>query len=115
MREAEVVDVFDAWLQEAGWTVRREVDFVDLLAEHPDGRVLYVEAKGKTSSPGLDVDTLYGQLLRRMTPEQDRARYAVVVPKSLRTAATRVPEHVRALLRIDLYVVSDQAEVLLVE
>ncbi len=43
-----------------GWDVAREVAFVDLVAEHPEGRRLYVDAKGHTMSPGLDVDTLYG-------------------------------------------------------
>ncbi len=80
MREAAVVDAFHDWLVAGGWTVRREVDFVDLLADHPDGQRLYVEAKGVTSSPGLDVDTLYGQLLRRMRPDEDHSRYAIVVP-----------------------------------
>ena len=115
MREAEVVDVFEAWLRAGGWQVRREVDCVDLLAEHRDGRLLYVEAKGSTSSPGLDVDTQYGQLLRRMEPEERQARYALVVPVALRAAVLRVQAHVRALLRVDVFLVNDQGEVLPVD
>lgn len=63
--EQRVVDTFCAYLSEAGWRVRREVHFCDLVAER-GGITLYAEAKGKTSDAGLDVDTLYGQLLRRM-------------------------------------------------
>ena len=109
------MDVFEAWLQTAGGAVRREVELVDLLAQHPDGRVLYVETKGETSSPGLDVDTLYGPLLRRMTSQQDSVRYAVVVPRSLEKAATPVPEHVRALLGVDVHLIDTDGSVVLLE
>jgi len=58
--------------------------------------------------PGLDVDTLYGQLLRRMPDtEQEPARFAVVVPDTAPRAALRVPSRIRSLLRIDLYTVSE--------
>ncbi len=90
-----MVDAFEAWLLRAGWTVDREVAFVDLRAEHPDGPLLYVEAKGHTTSPGLEVDTLYGHLLRRMRPGEGHARYAVVVPTSVLKAAQRVSPAVR--------------------
>ena len=56
-------------------TVRREVNFVDVYAERGDER-LYAEAKGPTTSPGLDVDTLYGQLLRRMKDPKPGVRYS---------------------------------------
>ncbi len=46
--------------------------------------------------------TTYGQLLRRMT-ELDSTSYAVVVPEKLIQAASRVPEAVRARLRIRLF------------
>ncbi len=78
---------------------------LDLHAEHPDGRLMYVEAKGHTTSP--DVDTVYGQLLRRMKSEEAHARYAVVVPTSVLKAAQRVPPTVRETLRIDLFTVDE--------
>ncbi len=106
-----MVDAFEAWLLAEGWAVDREVEFVDLRAEHPDGRLLYVEAKGHTTSPGLDVDTLYGQLLRRMKPEEAKARYAVVVPTSVLTAAQRVSPAVQQALCIDLFTVDDTGRV----
>ena len=61
--EKRVVDAFVAWLQENGWTADTEVNFVDVCARRGDER-LYAEAKGRTEAIGLDVDTLYGQLLR---------------------------------------------------
>jgi hypothetical protein len=80
--ENRVIDAYVTWLERSNWTVRREVDFVDVYAERGDER-LYAEAKGRTTSPGLDVDTLYGQLLRRMKDPKPGARYSVVVPTDL--------------------------------
>lgn len=74
-----MADAFAAWLVSEGWVVRREVDFVDILATR-GGETLNVEAKGRTSSVGLDVDTMYGQLLRRMRDESSAAHCAVAVP-----------------------------------
>lgn len=78
--EARVIAAFCAYLRAQGWTVATEVAHCDVRAER-DGSVIYAEAKGRTSAAGLDVDTAYGQLLRRM-PEEDEpvTRYAIVVP-----------------------------------
>jgi hypothetical protein len=72
---------------------------------------LICEAKGRTSEKGIDADIAYGQLLRRMTSREARIRYALVVPSSSMKAVERVPAHVRALLRIDLYEVTDDGVV----
>jgi hypothetical protein len=61
--EKRVVDAFVAWLQDNGWKADTEVNFVDVFARRGDER-LYAEAKGRTAAIGIDVDTLYGQLLR---------------------------------------------------
>jgi hypothetical protein len=42
-----------------------------------------------------------------MTNQEPRTRYALVVPSSSVKAVERVPAHVRELLRIDVYAVSD--------
>lgn len=55
----------NAWLETDGWTITSELYFVDVIAERA-GEKLYAEAKGRTTAPGLDIDTAYGQLLRRM-------------------------------------------------
>ncbi|HZL07503.1 MAG TPA: uracil-DNA glycosylase [Coriobacteriia bacterium] len=109
--EARVVAAFCAWLAARGWEVSTEVDFCDLMAVR-EGRTLYAEAKGRTAAIGLDVDTMYGQILRRMPVAAGRTtRFGVVVPTEARIAALRVPEAVRAALRIDVYVVDASGEV----
>jgi hypothetical protein len=111
--EKRVVDAFCRWLEAQNWDVQREVEFADVVAKR-DGETLYVEAKGRTSSAGLDVDTLYGQLLRRMPDPTASARYGVVVPTQAVKAALRVPAWVRERLKIDVYEVSDASDVRLV-
>lgn len=106
MTEAEVVRAFVAWLEHEGWSVRTEVGFIDIVAER-DGLTLLAEAKGTTTSAGLDADTAYGQLLRRINTSRDGECYALVVPTSARKAAERVGGDLRSLLRIALYVVAD--------
>jgi hypothetical protein len=108
--EKRVIDAYASWLERSGWTVQREVNFVDIYAERGDER-LYAEAKGRTTSPGLDVDTLYGQLLRRMRDPEQGARYAVVVPTPALNAALRVPAWVRDRLSVDAYKVDDDTAV----
>jgi hypothetical protein len=108
--EARVVAAFMDWLRHDGWTVDGEVDFVDVFA-HRGGQRLYAEAKGRTASTGLDVDTMYGQLLRRMKDPASGARYAVVVPTVGVQAALRVPAWVRERLDLDVYEVDDQGAV----
>ncbi len=108
--EVRVVDAFCRWLDAEGWTVRREVEFVDVAAVRGDER-LYAEAKGRTAAIGTDVDTMYGQLLRRMPDDDVAARYAVVVPTLALKAALRVPAWVRERLRLDVYEVTDEDQV----
>lgn len=109
--EARVVAAFCDWLRLDGWQVRTEVRFVDVFAAK-GGVTMLAEAKGITSAPGLDVDTAYGQLLRRM-PTEDRTheRYALVVPDEALTAALRVPSRVRALLGLEVFAVAQDGTV----
>jgi hypothetical protein len=108
--EVRVVEAYAGWLEQEGRTVRREADFADVYAERGDERVC-AEAKGRTASPGLDVDTLYGQLLRRMSDPRPGTRYAVVVPTAGLKAALRVPARVRDRLCVDVYEADDNAGV----
>jgi hypothetical protein len=78
MREADVVDHFCRWLESEGWRAGLEVAWVDVTATRGD-RALIAEATGSTSARGLNVDTAYGQLLRRMSDEPSTV-YAVVGP-----------------------------------
>jgi hypothetical protein len=112
--EARVVAAFCEHLRAHGWAVTTEVAWCDVRAER-DGAVIYAEAKARTTAPGLDVDTGYGQLLRRMPANDEPAtRYAMVVPAEALRAAERVPRRVRQLLRIDIYAVDSGGAVTLV-
>ncbi|MGW1785946.1 hypothetical protein ACWCQQ_43740 [Streptomyces sp. NPDC002143] len=105
--EDRVTDAFRTWLLAQGWTPVDPTDrWTDLEAVRGDERLI-CEAKGRTGEKGTDADIAYGQLLRRMTCQEAQIRYALVVPSSSVEAAERVPAHVRKLLRIDLYEVTD--------
>jgi hypothetical protein len=109
-----VVPAFREWLETQGWETETETEFVDLVAHRGD-ETLYAEAKGRTKGrPGAGLDSLYGQLLRRMPAEEVAGRdtrFAVVIPTGAETAALRVPRRIRDLLRIDVYAVSDDRQV----
>lgn len=107
-----VVPVFRQWLEAQGWETETETEFVDVVA-HRGNETIYAEVKGRTKGrPGAGLDTLYGQLLRRMPAEEDpNARFAVVVPAGAEAAALRVSRRIRDILRIDIYTVSDDGQV----
>jgi hypothetical protein len=105
--EDRVTDAFRTWLLAGGWTPVDPTDrWTDLEAVRGNERLI-CEAKGRTSEKGIDADIAYGQLLRRMTSQETQIRYALVVPSSSVKAVERVPAHVRELLRIDVYEVTD--------
>ena len=110
-----VVPAFLEWLKDEGWETETEATFVDVVARKRN-ETIYAEAKGRTKgSPGGGVDSLYGQLLRRMPAEEigdPNTTFAVVVPTGPpAVAALRVPKRVRDILRIDIYTVTDDGHV----
>lgn len=75
-------------------------------------RRIYAEAKGRTTSPGLDVDTMYGQLLRRVPGDAvGHDTFAVVVPDVAVGFAERVSVEVRRALNIHIYAVAEDGAV----
>jgi hypothetical protein len=109
--EDRVTDAFRRWLVAEGWTPVTPTDrWTDIEAVRGEERLI-CEAKGRTSEKGIDADIAYGQLLRRMTDEAATTRFALVVPTSSVKAAERVPPHVRTVLRIDVYEVTDDDQV----
>ncbi|WP_406858752.1 hypothetical protein ABZO31_00185 [Streptomyces sp. HUAS MG47] len=109
--EDRVTDTFRTWLLAERWTPVDPTDrWTDLEAVRGEERLI-CEAKGRTSEKSIDADIAYGQLLRRMTSQDPHTRYALVVPSSSIKAAARVPAHVRQLLRIDVYEVTDDNRV----
>jgi len=109
-----VIPAFRQWLEAQGWETETETEFVDVVA-HRGNETIYAEVKGRTNSrPGAGLDTLYGQLLKRMPAEEvgdPNTRFAVVIPTGAEAAALRVPRRVRDVLRIDVYAVSDDGQV----
>lgn len=110
--EERVIRAFCDFMSARGWSVSREVDHVDVVAEK-DGLKVLAEAKGRTAAIGLDVDTMFGQLLRRLpaTGPSEATRFAVVVPTAAVSAVRRVPAWVLEDLKIDIYVVGDDGSV----
>ncbi|NUP41552.1 MAG: hypothetical protein HOY76_32135 [Streptomyces sp.] len=109
--EARVTEAFRTWLLSEGWTPVVPTDrWTDLEAVRGVERLI-CEAKGRTSEKGIDADIAYGRLLRRMTRRDRHTRYALAVPTSSLKAAVRVPAHVRRLLRVDVYEVTDDDRV----
>jgi hypothetical protein len=110
--EERVIRAFVAWLEADGWSVDREVSFCDVVAQR-GGETLFAEAKGETAAIGLDVDTMYGQILRRMPLAEDPSyRFAVIVPTRSKSAVMRVPKRTRSLLRIKVYEITAEGRVL---
>lgn len=109
--EERVVQAFVSWLHDKGWSASTEVEFCDVVATRM-GHTMYAEAKGRTKATGLDVDTMFGQLLRRMPPsEVGVATFAVVVPDVALPAVLRVPRRVREILGIEVYTVNESGAV----
>lgn len=76
--EGFVQTAIERYFHASGFEVVKTGD-IDLSCKHPaTGECWQIEAKGKTSSPGLDFQTCLGQLLVRMSTQE--VRYAVAVP-----------------------------------
>lgn len=106
MREAEVQAAFVRHLLERGWDPTVDgSDHVDVSARR-GAEHLVAEVKGDTGSPGTDVDTLVGQLLRRIDPDTDE-RYVLVVTERLLAKVQRIAGRVLARLGIEVAVVDD--------
>src|SRR3954468_6510979 len=94
-----VVPAFRRRLEAQGWTTGAEKLYIDVVARRGN-ETIYAEVKGRTKGrPGAGLDTLYGQLLRRMPVEDvgdPNTRFAVVIATGAEAAALRVPRRVRA-------------------
>lgn len=110
MRERDLVAHLVAWLESDGWSVQTEVAYLDVLATRED-EVLKIEAKGHTSSKGLDVDTMFGQMLRHIDPGQSDTRYGVAVPVDYLPTIRRIDRRVLEQLSIDVFLVDDDGRV----
>lgn len=109
--EAPVERAFKRWLEETGWTLIDEAgSWADVIAQRGDERLIG-EVKGYTAgNTGLDIDTMFGQLLRRMKPGA-ATTWAVIVPSRSLTAVLRVPIEIRSALGIRVFEVRESDEV----
>jgi hypothetical protein len=105
--EKPVEEAFKRWLVSEGWTViDQRGSWADVIAQRGPERLIG-EVKGFTGpSIGLDVDTMFGQLLRRMTTDASTS-WAVVVPTPSLKAVLRVRSEVRGRLGIRVFEVRD--------
>ena len=109
--EAPVEQAFKVWLVATGWQLINDAgSWADVIAERGDERLI-AEVKGYTAgNTGLDVDTMFGQLLRRMEPGA-ATTWAVVVPTRSLSKVLRVHRDVRRALGIKVFEVRDDDEV----
>src|SRR4051794_23801274 len=95
------VPAFRRWLEAQGWMTEAEQGHIDVVARR-GAETIYAEVEGRTKGrPGAGLDTVYGQLLRRMPAAEvdaSNTRFAVVVRTGSEAAALRVPRRVRELL-----------------
>jgi hypothetical protein len=111
MSEAEAQQRFVAMLEADGWTVTtNNPGYADVIATKTGEPRLIAEVKGHTAAPGLDVNTMYGQILNRMDDLSGNTRYAIVVPESILDKVERVTPEVRALLKLETWVVPAEGD-----
>jgi hypothetical protein len=102
---------FKQWLVAVGWTLSNETgSWADVIAERGSERLIGEVKDYNQANTGIDIDTMYGQLLRRMVPKA-ATTWAVVVPTRSLKAALRVPLEVRQALGIRVFEVKDDDEV----
>ncbi|MFV2172362.1 hypothetical protein ACFHW2_11730 [Actinomadura sp. LOL_016] len=105
MKKDRVAEAFRAWLVSEAWTVIDRTDGGIEAVRGPERLICGIT--GTTTEAGADCDTMYGQLVRRMDDPAPGVRCAVTVSTSALTAALRVPEGVRDLLRVTVYEVTE--------
>lgn len=114
MKRADVQRAFEAYLLERGWDLHAEPgDHAGIagIEAHRGAQRLIGEVRGTASSPGPDVDTGYGRLLRRMSSAHEDATYALIAAVGLTRLMERVEVAVRRGLGIGLFVVDDLGRV----
>ena len=93
-----------------------KVGTADLACTDPNTAAKWiVEAKGETSSVGLDFRTGLGQLLQQMT--EPTINYAIAVPDTpqFRYQCERLSSWVRIALHLHLLLISAEGEVRVIE
>lgn len=106
--EAFVQEVVQQHFVGRGFAIEH-VPPLDLVCRHPTtGERWMIEAKGKTSQPGLDFRTALGQIITAM--HDPTVTYAISLPAYQRLCSG-ISEHVRRSLQLHWLVVDDAGTV----
>ncbi len=112
--ETRVVEAFCKHLQNDGWDVQREVQFVDVMAtrgRRPSTQRPRVE---RPRSAWMLTPSTGSSCAACRTKPRVPSLGVVVVPESAVPAALRVPEWIRTKLGVHIWAVADQGHVRLV-
>ena len=112
--EGFVQMAIEKYFKDRGYRIIQE-GYTDLVCVYEEtGRKWVVEAKGKTTSIGLDFRTGLGQLVQRMNNPE--INYAIAVPKidQFINQCSQLSKWVRTSLNIHLLFIDDQGKVQIV-
>ncbi|PPK77524.1 hypothetical protein BXY41_11663 [Lacrimispora xylanisolvens] len=86
---------------------------VDLIARKND-ECWIVEAKGITSSVGLDFNTCLGQLIKSM--KNDLSIYSIAVPKHIKykRQCKLIPDYFRQLIKLHILLIDEKGDVTII-
>lgn len=109
--EAPIEAAIRRHLQAEGWIVDEWLKNTGVhIVARTGERTLLVEVKGNTGvNSGLDVQTLYGQILERMGDPAHE--YALGYPTAVRTKIDRVPTAIQKLLGLTFFEVDERGRV----
>lgn len=108
--EGFVQSAIEKFFEAQGFT-RLEVKHVDLVCVNTSNEKWVIEAKGDSSSVGVDFNTGLGQILKRM--DEPNCKYAMAVPNIPKyiNQLNKVPMRVRKLLGLNWIIVSEDGTV----
>ena len=107
----EIAEINQKWLEEQGITIAAHPKFgrVDIVAEHESYGTYIIEVEGDTRKQ--KEQALYsslGQTILLMHESNDRFTYGLAVPDSSKWEfqLQKIPQHIRGILNLKLYLVS---------
>lgn len=108
--EGFVQSAIESYFKSQGFT-KLEVKHVDLVCINEKNEKWVIEAKGDSSSVGVDFNTGLGQILKRM--DEPGCHYALAVPNIPKyiNQINKIPKRVRNLLGLCWIMVSENATI----
>lgn len=107
--EAFVQEAIEKYFSDLGYQLKTK-EQVDLIAEK-GSECWVIEAKGMTSSVGLDFNTCLGQLVKSM--KDKHAIYAIAIPKheKYERQCKLIPDYFRQLVNLHILFIDEQGKV----